>query len=433
MKTFERLVLTHLKAITIHLLDPLQFAYRANRSVDDAVNMGLHFILQHLDSPSTNARFLFVDFSSAFNTIAAALLRDKLTQLSVPEPTCRWITDFLTDRKQRMRLGKLVSEPRTISTGAPQGCVLSPLLFSLYTDNCTSSHPSVKLLKFADDTTLIGLISNGDEAAYREEVDSLASWCIQNFLELNALKTVEMVADFRRSPAQTTPLTMCDSDVPAEDVLPAATEEIQHVAESDGRVLHGHHWVHPHLIYYSLVRCLHYQGQGQTAADHSVSWEGHRLRPAGSPRPVPLQDQQESRQDHCCSFPSRSPPISETSIWKKVSGYQDQNLQAPPEQFLPHGSGPHKQAPCIPLTLHIIYILLALSQNQSLHLSTTRAHNLLFLMFILLFYVRLLYLCTNHTKAISCMCKYTWQSKEFWFWFWFWWDCLYLHRDSLSN
>ena len=131
----------------------------------------------------------------------------------MPEPTCRWITDFLSDRKQRVRLGKLVSEPRTISTGAPQGCVLSPLLFSLYTNNCTSSHPSVKLLKFADDTTLIGLISNGDEAAYRKEVDSLAFWCSQNHLELNALKTVEMVADFRRSPAPTIPLIMCDSPV----------------------------------------------------------------------------------------------------------------------------------------------------------------------------------------------------------------------------
>ena len=111
------------------------------------------------------------------------------------------LRDFDINRKQRVRLGKLVSESRSISTGAPQGCVLSPLLFSLYTNNCTSSHPSVKFLKFADDTTLIGLISNGDEAAYREEVNSLASWCSQNHLELNALKTVEMVADFRRSPA----------------------------------------------------------------------------------------------------------------------------------------------------------------------------------------------------------------------------------------
>ncbi|XP_077953470.1 uncharacterized protein LOC120812456 [Gasterosteus aculeatus] len=69
MKSFERLVLTDLKSLTDPLLDPLQFAYRANRSVDDAVNMALHYILQHLDSRGTYARILFVDFSSAFNTI----------------------------------------------------------------------------------------------------------------------------------------------------------------------------------------------------------------------------------------------------------------------------------------------------------------------------------------------------------------------------
>src|SRR4029434_7512441 len=65
MKSFERLVLTHLKGITRALLYSLQLAYRANRSVDDAVNMGLHYILQHLDPPGTYARMLFVDFSSA--------------------------------------------------------------------------------------------------------------------------------------------------------------------------------------------------------------------------------------------------------------------------------------------------------------------------------------------------------------------------------
>ncbi len=52
MKSFERLVLAYLKDTTRPLLDPLQFAYRANRSVDD-VNMWLHFILQHLDRPGT--------------------------------------------------------------------------------------------------------------------------------------------------------------------------------------------------------------------------------------------------------------------------------------------------------------------------------------------------------------------------------------------
>ncbi len=138
MKSFERLVLAYLKASTGPLLDPLHFAYRANRSVDDAVNMGVHFILQHLDRPGTYVRILFVDFSSAFNTIIPDTLQNKLTQLSVPTSICQWINSFLTDRQQLVRLGKFSSSTRTTSTGAPQGCVLSPLLFSLYTNDCTS-------------------------------------------------------------------------------------------------------------------------------------------------------------------------------------------------------------------------------------------------------------------------------------------------------
>ncbi len=200
MKSFERLVLAYLKDSPGPLLDPLQFAYRANRSVDDAVNMGLHFILQHLDRPGTYVRILFVDFSSAFNTIIPNLLLPKLTQLYVPTSVCQWITSFLTYRHQLVRLGKFSSSTRTISTGAPQGCVLSPLLFSLYTNYCTSRDPSVKLLKFADDTTLIGLIQDGDESAYRQKVEQLAVWCSLNNLELNTLKTVEMIVDFRRTP-----------------------------------------------------------------------------------------------------------------------------------------------------------------------------------------------------------------------------------------
>ncbi len=119
-----------------------------------------------------------------------------------------------------MRVGKFSSSTRAISTGAPQGCVLSPLLFSLCMKDCTSKDPSVNLLKFAEDTTLIGHIQDGDQSAYRQEVNELAVWCNLNNLELNTLKTVEMIVDFRRTPPPfptpcSPPLTIMNSSVTA--------------------------------------------------------------------------------------------------------------------------------------------------------------------------------------------------------------------------
>ncbi len=83
-------------------------------------------------------------------------------------------------------------------------------------NDCTSKDPSVKLLKFADNTTLISLIQDGDESAYRQEVKELAICCsLLTTLELNMLKSVEMIVDFRRNPPALSPLTIINSTVTA--------------------------------------------------------------------------------------------------------------------------------------------------------------------------------------------------------------------------
>ena len=94
-------------------------------------------------------------------------------------------------------MGNNTSEPVTVNTGSPQGCVLSPLLFTLLTHDCTARSKSNLIIKFADDTTVIGLITDEEEAAYREEVEQLAVWCKAHNLALNTEKTKEMIVDFR--------------------------------------------------------------------------------------------------------------------------------------------------------------------------------------------------------------------------------------------
>ncbi len=127
-------------------LDPFQFAYRSNRSTDDAIATALHPALTHLDKKDSYVRMLFIDFivhSSAFNTIIPQQLTHKLVQLGLNTSLCNWLLDFLTGRPQAVRVGSNTSSTITLNTGAPQGCVLSPLLFTLLTHDCTPSHNSV--------------------------------------------------------------------------------------------------------------------------------------------------------------------------------------------------------------------------------------------------------------------------------------------------
>ncbi len=95
-------------------------------------------------------------------------------------------------------MGQFTSNSITLNVGAPQGCVLSPLLYSLYTHDCVSSHSSTSIVKFADDTVVLGLISNNDETAYLGEIERLTSWCQDNCLSLNVSKTKELIVDFRK-------------------------------------------------------------------------------------------------------------------------------------------------------------------------------------------------------------------------------------------
>lgn len=94
----------------------------------------------------------------------------KLTELGLNTTLCNWILDFLVGRPQAVRIGDRTSSTTVLNTGAPQGCVLSPLLFTLLTHDCEAAHSSNHIIKFADDTTVVGLISGVNEALYREEV-----------------------------------------------------------------------------------------------------------------------------------------------------------------------------------------------------------------------------------------------------------------------
>lgn len=121
MKCFEKLIKTFITSSLPTTLDPLQFAYRPNRSTDDAIAHLLHSILTHLDTgKGAYVRLLFIDYSSAFNTIVPSNLASKLHDLCLCPSLCRWILNFLTGRPQVVRVGDHISSSLTLNTGPPK-------------------------------------------------------------------------------------------------------------------------------------------------------------------------------------------------------------------------------------------------------------------------------------------------------------------------
>ncbi len=114
-KCFEKLVREHICSVLPASLDPLQFAYRSNRSTDDAIAFTLHTALSHLENKNTHVRMLFVDYSLAFNTIVPATLVAKLQTLGLNRSLYSWILDFLTGRSQVVRMGNNTSSPLTLN------------------------------------------------------------------------------------------------------------------------------------------------------------------------------------------------------------------------------------------------------------------------------------------------------------------------------
>ena len=119
----------------------------------------------------------------------------------------------MRQKSQYVRFKRVNSDVIYTNTGCPQGCVLSPLLFSLYTNDCISSFNSCSVIKYADDTVIIGRILNDDRNEYLHQVNDFVKWCDVNFLNLNVTKTKEMILDFRKKQTNFPPLVIKSENV----------------------------------------------------------------------------------------------------------------------------------------------------------------------------------------------------------------------------
>ena len=98
--------------------------------------------------------------------------------------------------------------------GAPQGCVSLPILYFLYTNDCTSSSTNNYIIQFSDDLAILSVLhANSDINIYTSEIESFVHWCDNNHLKLNVSKTQEMLFDAKRIVADHLPVVIHGEEI----------------------------------------------------------------------------------------------------------------------------------------------------------------------------------------------------------------------------
>ena len=116
--------------------------------------------------------------------------------------TVKWFQSYLSGRTQRVRIGSSVSKALPITHGIPQGAILSPLLFSLYTNDLPSMEQVSKLDSFVDDSKILLSfpIEEAVDGKHHLETDlsKVATWCCENELLINPEKTKFLLVGTRQ-------------------------------------------------------------------------------------------------------------------------------------------------------------------------------------------------------------------------------------------
>ena len=137
---------------------------------------------------------VFLDVSKAFDKVDHACLIHKLESIGITGPLLQWFRSYLSGRRQRVVINGKSSSWANVNAVVPQGSILGPILFLIYTNDLVDRLHSQPFL-FADDTSLLEVIDNPAESFTRLETDlnSMLDWAAQWRIIFNALKTVYMI------------------------------------------------------------------------------------------------------------------------------------------------------------------------------------------------------------------------------------------------
>ena len=200
-KVIEKIIYTQLSLYfeSNKLFSDSQYGFRPNHFTEQATLELTDRIISAMDNNDVPIG-IFLDLSKAFDTIDHAILLSKLEHYGVDGIPLQLVNNYLTNRKQYVKLNEVNSNLLPINTGVPQGSILGPLLFIIYINDFARASSIFDFICYADDTTLFSTLNNlvnaqnmNPDIIINKELAKINEWLEINKLPLNVTKTKFMV------------------------------------------------------------------------------------------------------------------------------------------------------------------------------------------------------------------------------------------------
>jgi hypothetical protein len=208
-KVLERVVCNQLTKYLedSDILPMRQSGFRKGHSTTSALADVTDKILAAQDDGMVTALVL-LDFSRAFDSINVCLLLSKLSYYGVDAGTVRWFSSYLENRRQLVELiaadgSRLRSPALPVTRGVPQGSILGPILYILYSADIAREVKHCEHHLYADDMQLYLSFAVSDcagaMAKLTEDLSCISEWCSSNSLILNPVKSKLMLLGTRKN------------------------------------------------------------------------------------------------------------------------------------------------------------------------------------------------------------------------------------------
>ncbi len=174
-----------------NILHDNQFGFIKNKSTTLAIANVLSSIISKHNN-NNKIVFALLDLKKAFDFINHDLLLVKLRHYGIRGLPLLWLSSYLTNRSQRVKVNNICSTVSSITAGVPQGSILGPLLFNLFINDVFQfNSPCSEIYLYADDTAIIfSSDSNTNlQAIVNNFFATYCNWCMQNCIVVNPVKS----------------------------------------------------------------------------------------------------------------------------------------------------------------------------------------------------------------------------------------------------